>query len=48
MFGAGRWEMFWTVMIVVLVPFGWLYPLLAGGWAAIARRGLVPVPVRRR
>jgi hypothetical protein len=37
--GASRWRLVWTVLVILLVPFGWLYPVLSSGWSAMMRRG---------
>ncbi len=38
-----------TVLIVVVVPFGWLYPLITSAWrATLTRPGrLQELPIRR-
>lgn len=32
-----RSESFWTVLIAVVIPFGWLYPLLRFAYRSISR-----------
>ncbi len=39
MCGARRWHLLWTVIVILLVPFGWLYPLVTSGWTMMMRRG---------
>jgi hypothetical protein len=43
------WQAIVTVLVVVVVPFGWLFPLLRSAWRLLGRRAaLAPVPSRRR
>ncbi len=43
--GLGTSETFWTLLIVLVVPFGWLFPFLLHTARLIARKPS-PVPVR--
>ncbi len=44
--GIGTSETFWTLLVVLVVPFGWLFPFLLYAARLVARWRPSPVPVR--
>lgn len=44
--GMGTSETFWTLLVVLVVPFGWLFPFLLYAARLVARAKPSPVTVR--